>query len=128
MNFLLDTHLLVWTTAQSGKLSDAARRIISDPGNRLYFSVVSVWEVAIKRGLRRPQFTIEPHILRRELIDRGYIELPVIGTHTLAIGNLPLLHKDPFDRMLVAQALTEGITLLTVDAVLAQYPCPVRLV
>ncbi len=128
MTFLLDTHLLVWTTSESTRLSREARRLIDSPENDLYFSVISIWEVAIKSGLRRSEFTIDPHVLRRELVRRKYNEIPVMGAHALAINSLPRLHRDPFDRMLVAQSLTEGITLLTVDAVLAEYPCPVRLV
>jgi PIN domain nuclease of toxin-antitoxin system len=128
MNFLFDTQLLVWVTAQSSRLSTRVLRIIEDPEHRLYFSVISVWEIAIKRGLKRPEFTLDPSILRHDLMERGYLELTVTGAQAVAIEGLPLIHKDPFDRMLAAQAMVEGITLLTVDSVLAQYPCPVRLV
>ena len=126
MNLLLDTQLLVWTTMRSELLPKSARTIIADERNRLHFSVISLWEIAIKRGLKRPEFTVDPRVLRRALLDNGYAELTVTGVHALAIQELPPIHKDPFDRMLVAQALVEGITLMTVDALLAKYPCPVR--
>jgi PIN domain nuclease of toxin-antitoxin system len=128
MNLLLDTHLLVWTGTKSERLPTKARSLIAAPENRLYLSVISIWEIAIKRSLGRQEFNVDPRILRRGLIENKYVEVTVSGAHALAIDGLPLIHKDPFDRMLVAQALVEGITLLTVDRVLAQYPCPVRLV
>jgi len=128
MNLLLDTQLLVWTVTQSERLSARARSLIAAPENRLHFSVISLWEVAIKRGLGRAEFNVDPRLMRRGLIENKYAELTVTGAHALAIDGLPILHKDPFDRMLVAQALVEGITLLTVDRVLSKYPCPVRLV
>jgi PIN domain nuclease of toxin-antitoxin system len=126
MKLLLDTHLLVWTAAEPEKLPAAAWVLMDDRDNNLFFSVVSLWEVAIKRGLKRHDFSADPRLLRRELLDNGYEELGISGAHALAIDSLPLIHKDPFDRMLAAQALTEGITLLTADPLLAKYPCPVR--
>lgn len=87
----------------------------------LYFSVASLWEISIKRGLGRPDFLVEPRILRRALLDNGYVELVITADHALAVEALPDLHKDPFDRLLVAQARTEGITLLTADSQVAQY-------
>jgi PIN domain nuclease of toxin-antitoxin system len=76
--------------------------------------------------LRRSDFTVDPRVLRRGLLDSGYVELPVTSEHAIAADGLPPLHKDPFDRLLVAQAIVEGITLLTVDEVVARYPAPVR--
>jgi PIN domain nuclease of toxin-antitoxin system len=125
MRLLLDTHVLLWAADESLPLQ--AKILIDDPANVLVFSVVSLWEIAIKRQASR-QFEADPRVLRRELLDRGYEELMITGAHAMAIDGLPPIHKDPFDRMLVAQALIEGITLLTADAVLAKYPCPVRLV
>ena len=126
MKFLLDTQLLVWTAVEPEKLSVAAWELMDDPENDLYFSVVSLWEVAIKRRLKRSDFRADPRLLRRELLDNGYSELGITSEHALAIDGLPPIHKYPFDRMLVAQALVEGVTLLTADGVLAKYPCPVR--
>jgi PIN domain nuclease of toxin-antitoxin system len=128
MKFLLDTHLLIWTAARSARLSAAARQILEAPENTLLFSAASIWEVAIKRGLNRADFTVEPSVLRRGLLDNGYTELPITGAHAAAVIPLPVLHKDPFDRLLLAQALVEGFVLLTADAALAGYGGPVRLV
>lgn len=99
-----------------------------DLQNDLFFSAASLWEITIKHGLKRPDFQVDARLLRRGLIDNGYGELPVLSEHAVAIDSLPLIHKDPFDRMLIAQAIVEGITLLTEDAVLGQYPGPVQVV
>ena len=128
MKLLLDTHLLLWAASQPNRLSAAALRLIDNPANELLFSAASVWEVAIKRGLGRTDFQADPRLLRRGLLDNSYSELPVMSEHVVAIDSLPPIHKDPFDRLLVAQATVEGITLLTADSVVAQYPGPVRLV
>jgi PIN domain nuclease of toxin-antitoxin system len=90
--------------------------------------VSSLWEVVIKRGLGRDDFKVDPRLLRRGLLDNGYSELPISSEHVVAIDTLPPIHKDPFDRVLVAQALVEGITLLTTDATVARYPAPVQAV
>ena len=128
MKVLLDTHLLLWAAGQPNRLSAAARRLIDNPRNELLFSAASIWEVAIKRGLGRSDFQVDPRLLRRSLLDNGYSELPILSDHVVAIDSLPLIHKDPFDRLLVAQATVEGIMLLTLDSVVAQYPGPVRTV
>ncbi len=133
MKLLLDTHLLLWagTTASgsSGKLPSEAEVLILDDRNELFFSPVSVWEVAIKNGLGRPDFRVDPHLFRRALLDGGYIELPITSAHTAAVANLPNHHKDPFDRLLVAQSTVEGISLLSNDAALCAYiGSPVRYV
>lgn len=128
MKLLLDTHLLLWAAAHPNRLSAAALRLIDNPANELYFSAASVWEVAIKRGLGRSDFQADPRLFRRGLLDNGYSELPILSDHVVAIDSLPPIHKDPFDRLLVAQATIEGISLLTSDSVVAQYPGPVRLV
>jgi PIN domain nuclease of toxin-antitoxin system len=99
-----------------------------DPRNELLFSTVAIWEVAIKFGLGRDDFDVDPRVLRRALLDHGYVELPITGQHAVTIDAMPMLHKDPFDRLLLAQAISEGILLLTTDAQLARYPGPVRLV
>jgi len=128
MNLLLDTHILLWAAADPAKLSSETTNLISNKDNRLYFSAASIWEVVIKNGLHRPDFFVDSHILRRGLVDNGYLELPISTQHTLALSHLPDIHKDPFDRILVAQAETEGFLLLTSDELVAQYPGPVRLV
>jgi PIN domain nuclease of toxin-antitoxin system len=99
---------------------------MSNPNNELLFSPASLWEVAIKRGLGRNDFQIDPRLLRRGLLNNGYSELSIASEHAVAVDGMPLLHKDPFDRMLIAQATIEGITLLTVDPLVAQYPGPVQ--
>lgn len=126
MRFLLDTQILLWAAGQPDRLSAAARRVLNDPRNELFFSAASLWEIAIKSSLGRSDFRVEPRLLRRGLLDNGYAELTVTSQHAVSIDGLPLLHKDPFDRLLIAQALSEGITLLTADAQVARYPGPVR--
>ena len=127
MKLLLDTHLLIWAADNIERVPAGARALMSDQENELLFSVASVWEVAIKRGLNRPDFQVDARLLRRGLIDNGYIELPIRSEHAVAIDALPPIHNDPFDRLLIAQAMVEGITLLTNDATMAQYQGPVRL-
>ncbi|MGH8338034.1 MAG: type II toxin-antitoxin system VapC family toxin [Gammaproteobacteria bacterium] len=128
MKLLLDTHLLLWAAGQPEKLSVEARRLLDNLHNELIFSAASLWEIAIKRSLDRVDFRVEPRLLRRGLMDNGYIELAISSENAIATDSLPPIHKDPFDRILVAQALTEGITLLTADPLVAKYPGPVRLV
>jgi len=127
VKLLLDTHLIVWAAIESARLPAAARRLMADPDNELLFSAASLWEVAIKRGLGRTDFQPDVRLLRRNLVDSGYIELPIVSSHILGLEGLPKIHKDPFDRILVAQATVEGITLLTVDSKVAQYPGPIRM-
>jgi len=122
VRYLLDTHVLLWAASSPGQLSRKTRRLLDDPANALVFSPVSLWEVAIKRSLARDDFQVDPRELRRGLVDNGYGELPVTSAHALALEDLPVLHKDPFDRMLVAQARVEGLSLLTSDERVLQYP------
>jgi len=126
VKLLLDTHLLLWAAGEPARLPKSARKLLSDPANDLIFSAASLWEIAIKRALGRPDFRVEPRLLRRGLLDNGYVELPITSEHALATETLPPFHKDPFDRILVAQAMVEGVTLLTVDSLVAKYPGPVR--
>jgi PIN domain nuclease of toxin-antitoxin system len=123
---LLDTQLLLWAASEPERLSVEAREAIENIQIELVFSAASLWEVAIKSMLGRPDFRVDARVLRRGLLENGYDELGVAGDHAVAVLNLPPLHKDPFDRMLVAQATVEGIVLLTADAMVAQYPGPVR--
>ena len=126
MKLLLDTQLLLWAAGEPERLSTPARKLIGDPANQVLFSAASLWEIAIKATLGREDFRVEPRLLRRGLLDNGYEELPVTSQHAVGIDGLPPLHKDPFDRLLLAQALTEGVVLLTGDAQLARYAGPVR--
>jgi PIN domain nuclease of toxin-antitoxin system len=126
VKLLLDTQLLLWAAIAPERLSARAKREINDPENQLLFSAASLWEIAIKSSLGRADFSIEPRVLRRAMLDNGYAELSVNSEHAVNIDTLPPLHKDPFDRLLLSQALVEGITLLTADAQLARYKGPVR--
>lgn len=126
MKLLLDTHLLLWAAGAPDKLSAAARALLDDADNEVLFSAASLWEIAIKRGLGRDDFRVEPRLLRRGLLDNGYCELAITSEHAVAVDSLPPIHKDPFDRILLAQAQVEGITLLTDDAAMSAYPGPVR--
>lgn len=128
MKLLLDTQLLLWAAGHSSRLSAEARKYIDDQGNELFFSAASLWEVVIKSGLGRDDFRVDARVLRRGLLDNGYGELPVVSDHVVAIDSLPTIHKDPFDRILVAQATVEGITLLTTDSLVGKYPGPIRMV
>jgi len=128
MKLLLDTHLLLWAAGEPRRLSKAARALIDNPDNELLFSAASLWEVAIKRGLGRKDFKVDARLLRRGLLDNEYRELPILSDHVVATESLPLIHRDPFDRILVAQATVEGITLLTIDSLVSQYPGPIRTV
>lgn len=125
MKLLLDAHLLLWAAAGSGRLPPLARQLISDTANQRFFSVVSIWEIAIKQSLNRSDFTVDPLRLRQGLIENGYTEIVIEGSHALATLDLPLLHKDPFDRLLIAQATVEGLTLATADSTVARYPGPI---
>lgn len=126
MNLLLDTHVLLWAAGNPDRLSETARALIIDENNTLFFSAASVLEIVIKSGLGRNDFSVDPNLFRRSLQDNGYLELPIMSQHVLAVSHLPDLHKDPFDRMLVAQAQSEGFLLLTADQRVALYPGPVQ--
>jgi len=126
MILLLDTHLLLWAAGQPEKLSPAAREMIAEPRNELWFSAASLWEITIKRGLGRADFRADPHLLRRGLVENDYTELPITSTHVMATAHLPPIHKDPFDRVLIAQAQSEGALLITCDDVVARYPGPIH--
>jgi PIN domain nuclease of toxin-antitoxin system len=126
MRFLLDTHLVLWTFFEPDRLSPEAQSLLQSRQNELVFSTACLWEIGIKRGLKKKEFQVDPRVLRRTLLDEGYEELPILGQHAVAVDILPSIHKDPFDRILIAQAMVEGITLLTADAMIAQYPGPIR--
>lgn len=125
MNLLLDTHLLLWLALRDTMMSDKADALVKDPQNRLWFSVASLWEVTIKRGLNRPDFQVDATVLRAGLLSNEYQEMAIEGRHCLALASLPPIHGDPFDRMLLAQAIGEGMQLVTADRKLAAYEGPI---
>jgi PIN domain nuclease of toxin-antitoxin system len=121
VKLLLDTHILLWVAGSPEKLSESARSLLLSPDNSLFFSAASIWEIVIKLGLGRKDFKADPYRLRKLLVSNGYAEISVTAEHALKVDSLPPLHKDPFDRLLLAQARAEGMLLLTVDAAIAQY-------
>ena len=123
--YLLDTQILLWSVQNSPRLTDEMRSVISD-GTPLNFSAVSIWEVAIKSALGRPDFDVSTAELRANLLSAELGELPFRGTHAIAVQRLPPLHRDPFDRALIAQAISESLTLLTADSQLSGYGESVR--
>jgi PIN domain nuclease of toxin-antitoxin system len=125
MKILLDTHLILWAAGFPDELPIEARRMIENKSNELFFSAASMWKIAIKSSLNKVDFKMDVCVLRRNLLDNGYMELAISSAHAVFVQNLPLIHKDPFDRILVAQATEEGITLLTSDVIVSQYPGPI---
>lgn len=128
MKFLLDTHIFLWAAYEPDRLSAKAIALLNDSDHELLFSAASIWEIVIKNGLGREDFKVDARLLRRGLLDNDYGELAITSEHAVFLENLPPIHKDPFDRILVAQAMVEGITLLTADSIVAKYPGPIQLV
>ncbi|MGU3663455.1 type II toxin-antitoxin system VapC family toxin [Methylobacterium sp. A49B] len=128
MSHLLDTHILLWAAAGSDRLPGAARALIQEPMNTLVFSAASLWEIAIKSGLGRADFRVDVRLLRDGLLSHGYVELAVTGVHAATVATLPAIHRDPFDRLLIAQAMVEGLELVTADSIVARYGATIRLV
>ena len=126
MKLLLDTNILLLAAADM--LPQAAEEYVLDESNELYYSAASIWEIVIKRALDRPDFDADPHLMQTALLESGYFQLAIDARHTLLTGTLPMIHKDPFDRILLAQSLSEGVSLLTTDEILTKYPAPVILV
>lgn len=126
MRLLLDTHLLLWAVAASRKLPAEIRDLLVDPRNVVIYSAASVWEIAIKNRLGRKDFRIDVALLLRAAAETGFVELPITAHHAAQVGVLPDLHNDPFDRLLVAQALAESAVLLTNDRQLKAYGGQVR--
>jgi PIN domain nuclease of toxin-antitoxin system len=113
---------VLWAAASTDNLPGRrAMSIVDDPQNELLFSAATIWEIAIKTSLGDPRFDVDPHLLRRELLNNGYDELPITGAHAAMVARLPRLHKDPFDRILIAQAMVENLPLVTVDDDIARY-------
>jgi PIN domain nuclease of toxin-antitoxin system len=128
MRLLLDKHLLLWATAKSRRLPREARKLLEDPANEVLWRAARLSEIVIKAALRRRDFTVDVALLRPAFAEMGFVELPVSGAHAVQLASLPPLHEDPFDRMLVAQSLSEPLVLLTNDGVLAGYGEVVRVV
>ena len=126
MHLLLDTHLLVWAMGSPERLPTGLVDMLEDPCNAPVFSVASLWELVMKSALNRPDFNVQPGLLRRTLLESGWEELPVQAQHVFAVADLPPLHRDHFDRLLLAQAKAEALLLITADQQLAAYPGPVR--
>lgn len=121
MRILLDTHILIWALLGSRRLPKKSEAAIADGGNEILFSAASIWEIAIKRQTRRIEFSMEAQRIAEAAIDTGFVELPITSVVAAGVGDLPLHHKDPFDRLLVCQALHEPARLFTVDPQLAPY-------
>ncbi len=121
MRLLLDTHILIWALIEPERLKSDVRTVLEDPANDVLFSTASVWEMAIKAGLGRADFRIPPARIVAAAVESGFVELPVRSAAALRVAALPHHHRDPFDRLLVAQALTEPAMFYTADARLTVY-------
>lgn len=119
MRVLVDTHIVLWWLIDSRKLPEDAERIIKDKDNAIFVSAASIWEIAVKATLG--QIEVDPFAIEAAIEPSGFVELPITGKHAAQLSKLPLHHRDPFDRILVAQSLLEPMRLLTGDQVLAQY-------
>jgi PIN domain nuclease of toxin-antitoxin system len=126
VKLLIDTHLLLWAAGVSRKLTKSVQVLLNDPENELYVSAASLWEISIKNSREDLDFQLDVRLFRRNLLANGYKELPIMSEHAIAVQDLPQIHKDPFDRLLIAQATVEGILLLTADRQIAKYPGPIR--
>ena len=125
MKLLLDTHVLLWALTESPRV-DAIRKRLLAADNEVYFSVASVWEIAIKASLGK--LKADAMEVRDAALEGGFVELPILGPHALHVGGLAWHHRDPFDRLLIAQAAAEPMRLLTADEQLLAYGGPVELV
>ena len=126
MRVLLDTHVLLWALAQPHRLDEETRATIESGATEVLFSAASIWEIAIKAGLGRADFAVKPAEIARTAVDIGFVELVIRSDAAALVGELPLYHRDPFDRVLVAQAMVEPATLYTADDRLARYSELVR--
>lgn len=123
--FLVDTHLLLWASVSPERLPRLASELLADPANTLFFSAASIWEMSIKLTTPRKDLQLDVRQWRAGLLENGYLELAITSLHAMAVSDLPLLHKDPFDRLLLAQAKREDLTLMTADETLASYAGPI---
>ncbi len=121
MRLILDTNAVLWTTFEPERIRESTRALLADAENEVSYSVTALWEIAIKNGTRRP-LCVDPFALRGLLQEEGFRELPITAEHALAVSGLPRLHGDPFDRILIAQAMVERMTLVTSDRVILRYP------
>ncbi|CDZ35280.1 type II toxin-antitoxin system VapC family toxin [Neorhizobium galegae] len=128
MRILLDSHLLVWISQESPRLPKIVERLLEDGEHRFFFSAASLWELAIKSALGKTDYQVDVMQLYSELLDNEYEELPLSSCHAFALAGLPPIHKDPFDRMLIAQSISEGMLLLTSDETIARYNGTIQLV
>lgn len=121
MRILQDTHILLWALAEPERLGRRTRASLEDPANEIQFSAASIWEIAIKAALGRPDFSIDPDEIFKAAVTTGFVEMPVRAQAAMAVARLPAHHRDPFDRLLVAQAMTEPARLYTADLQLRPY-------
>jgi len=128
MRLLLDTHLLLWAVVEPQHLDNTTRATLEEPENEVLFSAASVWEIAIKARLGRFDFVFQPQEILRAALETGFVELPVQARAATLVANLPLHHRDPFDRLLIAQAISETVRLYTADPLLPPYSELVTLV
>lgn len=128
MRLLLDTNLLLWALATPERLDAATRAALEDPANEVLFSAASLWEIAIKASLDRSDFAFDPEQILRAALDTGFVELPVRSSAAIRVAELPPHHRDPFDRLLVAQAISEPLRFYTADPLLPPYSELVTLV
>jgi PIN domain nuclease of toxin-antitoxin system len=122
MRVLTDTHVLLWALIDPHRLGPTWRDLLEAPEHRVYFSAANIWEISIKRALGRRDFTAEPGPIRCAALDTGFSELAISGVHAAAVRHLPDHHRDPFDRLLIAQAKSEPLLLMTNDPLIARYP------
>ena len=123
--YLLDTHLLLWAALFPERLPKKAGLLMKNASNTLFFSTASIWEISIKLTRPRNDLNIDVRQWRAGLLNNGYAELTISSLHAMSVSDLPDIHKDPFDRLLLAQAMREDLTLVTADEVLASYPGPI---
>jgi PIN domain nuclease of toxin-antitoxin system len=119
VRLLLDTHALIWCVSAPHRLTAAARAAVTNPANAIFVSAATPWEMAIKQALGRLEFPLDS--FEDEMAVAGFAPLPITAAHGIAAGRLPRHHADPFDRMLIAQALAEGLTLVSEDAIFSRY-------
>ena len=128
MRLLLDTHLLLWALAEPGRLDAKTKSALEHPGNEVLFSAASLWEIAIKASLGRVDFNFDPQQVLQAALETGFVELPVCSAAAILVAKLPPHHRDPFDRLLIAQAMSEPVRFYTADPLLPPYSELVTLV
>ena len=125
MRLLLDTHLLIWAVSRSAKLSAVFRDILERPTTSIFYSAASIWEIATKQALGLPDFDIPPHELDEGARAAAFVEIPVRAEVAAMVATMPLHHRDPFDRLLIAQARAADLVFYTMDRKLRLYGAPV---